>query len=63
MLKAPDSMKPLEDRAAEALRLLLQQVPVIKLVDIEQESLGLIVASTSWRISRYPVGAMRWSVR
>ena len=40
MLKAPDSMKPLEDRAAEALRLLLQQVPVIKLVDIEQESLG-----------------------
>lgn len=41
MLKAPGSMKPLEDRAAEALRMLLQQVPVIKLVDIEQESQGL----------------------
>lgn len=33
-------MKSLEDRAAEVLRMLLQQVPAIKLVDIEQESQG-----------------------
>ena len=39
MLKQPDSMKQLESQAAEALRVLLGQVPAIKLIDIELESL------------------------
>ncbi|WP_428422650.1 type IV toxin-antitoxin system AbiEi family antitoxin [Methylibium sp.] len=40
MLKAQDSMKTLEDSAAAALKALLEQVPVIKLADIEHESLS-----------------------
>lgn len=40
MLKYADSMKFLEVRAAEALRALLEQVPAIRLVSIEQELSG-----------------------
>lgn len=40
MLKVKDSMKDMERQAQEALRLLLEQVPAIKLLDIENESLG-----------------------
>ena len=38
MLKPKFSMKDLESQAAQALRLLLQQVPAIKLLDIEHEA-------------------------
>ena len=40
MLKAVDSMKRTEVQALEALRVLLEQVPAIKLLDIEQEALA-----------------------
>src|SRR5208282_4950801 len=40
MLKTPNSMKELEIRAARALRALLEQVPAIKLKDIEVEPQG-----------------------
>lgn len=40
MLKAYNWMKDVEGQAAEALRLLLGQVPVIKLLNVEREALG-----------------------
>ncbi len=39
MLKASDSMKDVERKAAHALRKLLEQVPAIQLLDIEHETL------------------------
>jgi len=38
MLKVDDSLKEVERRAADALRLLLEQVPAIKLLDIEHKT-------------------------
>lgn len=38
MLKSPDSLKSFENQAAQALRLLLQQVPALKLLNIEHET-------------------------
>lgn len=40
MLKPYDSLKAIESQGAQALRLLLEQVPAIKLLDIEQEVYG-----------------------
>jgi hypothetical protein len=40
MLKTPKSMKHLESAAVKALRELLEQVPAIKIVDIELEPVG-----------------------
>jgi hypothetical protein len=40
MLKATQSMKDVEHQAAEALRLLLGQVPAIKLLEVEHEAYG-----------------------
>lgn len=40
MLKVYDSMKDMENKALEALRVLLEQVPAIKVLDIEHETLG-----------------------
>src|ERR1700730_14783514 len=37
MLKVPESVKEMENRAADALRALIQQVPAIKLEDIKVE--------------------------
>ena len=37
MLKVTDSMKPLENRAADALGALIEQVPALKLQDIKIE--------------------------
>lgn len=38
MLKTSNSMKSIEDRAAEVLRDLLEQVPAIRIVNLEQEA-------------------------
>jgi hypothetical protein len=40
MLKQSESVKSIESRAAEALRELLEQVPVIRVLDVEQEVAG-----------------------
>ena len=40
MLKSNNSMKDMERQAAQALRLLLEQVPAIKLLDLEHEAPG-----------------------
>ena len=40
MLKPTESVKYIEHQAADALRLLLGQVPVIKLLDVEREASG-----------------------
>lgn len=41
MLKQAESVKSIESRAAEALRELLEQVPVIRVLDVEQEVAGV----------------------
>ena len=45
MLKVPDSMKSLENRAADALGALIEQVPALKLQDIkvEQQDSGRVI--------------------
>ena len=40
MLKAIEPMKELERQAAQALRALLEQVPAITVMDVEQETLS-----------------------